>query len=86
VIIRKSVVAGAVGTDEADLLPLLDCHGGLNEEDLVAILLADVVETNHMRTGLEKVLAPLCQGAPAEPPLETSSKAGRGRNTHRFIE
>src|SRR5262249_32160095 len=43
--------AGAVGTDEADLLPLLQRRGGLDEENLVAILLADVVETNHVRRG-----------------------------------
>src|SRR5207244_13081363 len=40
-------LAGPVGTDEADLLPLQKRRGGLNEEKLVAILLADVVETNH---------------------------------------
>ena len=40
-------LAGAVRTDEADLLALLERRGGLDEEDLVAVLLADVVETDH---------------------------------------
>src|SRR6202040_2394069 len=44
-------LAGPVRTDEADLLPLLERSGGLDEEDLAAILLADVVETNHVHTG-----------------------------------
>src|SRR5213593_325927 len=39
-------LAGPVGADEADLLPLLERRGGFDEEDLVAILLADVVETD----------------------------------------
>ncbi len=43
--------AGPVRTDEADLLPFLKSGGGLDEEDLVAILLADVVETNHVCEG-----------------------------------
>jgi hypothetical protein len=49
-------LAGPVGTHEANLLPLLERRGGLDEEDLVAILLADVVETNHMHTGAWKKL------------------------------
>src|SRR5260221_3449247 len=42
-------LAGPVGTDEAHLLPLLERRGGLDEEDLAATLLADIVETNHSR-------------------------------------
>ena len=48
-------LAGAVGPDEADLLALFERRGGLDEEDLVAVLLADVVETNHARECPEKV-------------------------------
>src|SRR5262249_52121544 len=44
-------LAGSVGTDQADLLALLDRRRGLDEENLVAILLADVVETNHEPAG-----------------------------------
>ena len=40
-------LAGAVRADEADLLALLERRGGLDEEDLVAVLLADIVETDH---------------------------------------
>ncbi len=40
-------LAGAVGTDEADLLALVERRGGLDEKDLVAVLLADIVEANH---------------------------------------
>ena len=40
-------LAGAVGADKADLLALLKRRGRLDEEDLMADLLADVVETNH---------------------------------------
>ena len=40
-------LAGAVGADEADLLAALERGGGLDEDDLVAILLADIVEANH---------------------------------------
>ena len=40
-------LAGAVRPDQADLLALLERRGGLDEEDLVAVLLADVVETDH---------------------------------------
>ncbi len=41
-------LAGAVGADEADLLAFLERRGGLDEENLVANLLADVIETNHV--------------------------------------
>ena len=52
-------LAGAVGADEADLLALQERRGGLDEEDLVAVLLADVVETNHARGPWEDVAPPL---------------------------
>ncbi len=44
-------LAGAVGADEADLLAAVDRRRGLEEEDLLAVLLADVVETDHVRSG-----------------------------------
>jgi len=48
---RNSVVLPApFGADETDLLALLERRGGLDEEDLMTILLGDVVETNHMHT------------------------------------
>ncbi len=40
-------LAGAVRADEADLLAAVERRRGLDEEDLVAVLLADVVETDH---------------------------------------
>ena len=40
-------LAGPVRADEADLLALLEGRGGFDEEDLVADLLADVIETDH---------------------------------------
>src|SRR5206468_12696051 len=40
-------LAGPVRADEADLLALLERRGGFDEEDLVADLLADVIETDH---------------------------------------
>src|SRR6185312_8873637 len=40
-------LARPVGTDEADLLAPEERRGGLDEENLVAVLLADAVETNH---------------------------------------
>ena len=46
-------LARAVGTDEADFLALLDRRGGFDEDDLVAILLADIIETNHKRMDSE---------------------------------
>ena len=49
-------LAGAVGADEADLLAPVERRGGLDEEDLVAVLLADVVETDHVRAGYPKQL------------------------------
>jgi hypothetical protein len=73
-------LAGTVGTDEADLLPLLERSGGLDEENLAAILLADVVETNHvLHEVLDWIAAPLCHAARSaeevfrsQPPLPLS--------------
>jgi hypothetical protein len=44
---EKRGLAGPVGADEADLLALLERRGGFDEENLVADLLADVIETDH---------------------------------------
>ena len=74
-------LAGAVGADEADLLALQERGRGLDEEDLVAVLLADVVETNHDHRGvcgnslaalsrfalLERNVPPLCHGRGVAP-------------------
>jgi hypothetical protein len=40
-------LAGAVGAHEPRLFPLLEAHRRVDEQDLVAVLLADVVEANH---------------------------------------
>ena len=40
-------LAGAVRADEADLVALLNRGRRLDEQDLVAVLLDDVVETDH---------------------------------------
>jgi hypothetical protein len=40
-------LAGAVGAYQPHFLALLQAHRGVDEQDLVAVLLADVVETNH---------------------------------------
>ena len=40
-------LAGAVGADEADLFAALDRRRGLDEDDLLAVLLADIFETDH---------------------------------------
>ena len=40
-------LAGTVRADETDLLPLLNRHGRIDEQELVAVLLADGVEANH---------------------------------------
>ena len=47
-------LAGAVGPDQADLLAAQQRRGGLDVEDLVAVLLGDVVETDHGLTGRGK--------------------------------
>ena len=39
--------AGAVGPDEPDLIAPQDDGGGLDEDDLMAVLLGDFVDTNH---------------------------------------
>ena len=40
-------LAGTVGADQADLLALEQGRLRLDENDLMAVLLADIVETNH---------------------------------------
>ena len=40
-------LAGAVRPDKSHLLPLLDAHRRVDEQDLMAVLLADVVEADH---------------------------------------
>ena len=41
------MIAGEEGPDESHLLSLLDAHRRVDEQDLMAVLLADVVEANH---------------------------------------
>ena len=50
-------LAGAVGADEADLLALLQRCGSFDEEDLVADLLGDVIETDHCCLGKNELAA-----------------------------
>ncbi len=45
---KERRLAGAVGADEADLLAAVDGGGGLDEQELFPVLLADAVETNHV--------------------------------------
>src|ERR1019366_7769933 len=60
-------LAGPVGTDETDLFALEERRGGLDEQDLMAILLTDVFETNHARGPREQAAPPLTRcGASAE--------------------
>ena len=40
-------LAGAIGPDQPHLLALLDAHRGVDEQELMAVLLADVVEADH---------------------------------------
>src|ERR1700746_821353 len=40
-------LAGAVGADEPDLLAGIELKGGVDEEDLLAVLLADAREGDH---------------------------------------
>src|SRR5271170_6929509 len=56
---EKRRLAGPVGTDEADLLALLERRGGFDEEDLVADLFADVIETDHWGLNREIIAAAL---------------------------
>src|SRR6185312_1382089 len=56
-------LAGTVRTDQADLLAPVERRRRLDEEKLVAVLLADVVETNHAFKESENVAAPLCHRA-----------------------
>ena len=50
--------AGAIGADEAHLLALLQGHRGVDEQDLVAVLLGDGIETDHgygLKSGVMQV-------------------------------
>ena len=59
-------LAGSVGADKADPLTLQKRGRSLDEQEMIAILLADVFETNHGHRGCCGSLAPLCHGrAPA---------------------
>src|SRR5262249_37328408 len=53
-------LAGAVWADQAYFFPLLERCGGFDEENLMAVLLADIVEANHWNTrkvaGLRRLL------------------------------
>ena len=40
-------LAGAVGADEADLLAGVELEGGVDEDELLAVLLVDVGKRNH---------------------------------------
>ena len=42
-------LAGTIGTDKPHLLTPVEGGGSLDEDDLVAVLLADIVEANHAR-------------------------------------
>jgi hypothetical protein len=46
------VIAGPVGTDQTDLFAFLKRRGSFDEQNLVANLLADVVETDHVHSGM----------------------------------
>ena len=50
---EKRGLAGPVWADKADLLALLQGCGSFDEEDLVADLLADVIETDHWCLNME---------------------------------
>jgi hypothetical protein len=56
---EKRGLAGPVGANEADLLALLERRGGFDEENLVAELLADVIETDHWGLKAEIIAAVL---------------------------
>src|SRR4030095_1733794 len=44
---EKRRLAGAIRPDKSRLLSLLEAHRSVDEQDLMAVLLADVVEANH---------------------------------------
>ena len=54
---EKRCLAGTVRPDKSRLLSLLDAHRCVDEQDLMAVLLADVVETNHGRCAGRKEAA-----------------------------
>ena len=69
-------LARAVGADETDLLAPLKGGGGLDEENLMAVLLGNVVEADHERVGpwaKGRGPAPLRHVAPARKGALTAS-------------
>ena len=50
-------LARAVGADEADLFAGIELHARVDEEDLVAVALVDLVERDHRRVWLRCALA-----------------------------
>ncbi len=56
---EKRRLAGAIRPDKSNLLTLLNAHRRLDEQELMAVLLADVLETNHeVRAGWKRVKRP----------------------------
>ncbi len=89
---KEARLAGPVGTDEADLLPLVERRGRLDEEELVAILLADVVEANHMCVGpgtrpgaLMPCVAPEEEGSERATAATALSRRAEERNGERMM-
>ena len=52
---KERGLAGPIGPNEAHLFPRQKRRGGFDEENLMAVLLTDVVETNHIHTRKEKL-------------------------------
>ncbi len=68
-------LAGPVRADETDLLALEERRRGLDEQDLMAILLTDIFETNHARGPREDVAPPLRDvGLPRKGPRNATRK------------
>jgi hypothetical protein len=44
---EKRRLAGAIRPDKSHILSLLEAHRRVDEQDLMAVLLDDVIETNH---------------------------------------
>ena len=71
-------LAGAVGPDQPRLLAFLEAHRGVDEQDLMAVLLADVVETDHGGCGDgEEAARQATAGSRSCGRLSTLSKVGR---------
>src|SRR3712207_4929759 len=64
--LKERRLARSVGTDQPDLLALLEGRGGLDEKDAVAVLLADVLDANHGSSKLGGVAAALWHGSAPE--------------------